>query len=119
MKVKEVQSVIINDERYVLVPDREYARLRQINADGLPPLPLKDERGRRDLMEYGMYSIARDMVLMRRSAGLSQPQLAKLAGLRTETICRVESGKHMPTVRTLQKIERAIKQTTAKRRRAG
>jgi len=117
--MNEVQSVIVSGKRFVLIPARDYDRLRNVNADVLPPMPPVDDRGNRDAMEYGMYSIARDMVIARRNAGLSQPQLAKLAGLRTETICRVESGKHMPTVRTLQKIERAVKQAAGRRRRTG
>ena len=40
---------------------------------------------------------------------MSQVQLAELAGLRQETLSRIESGKHSPTVRTVEKIDRALK----------
>jgi len=54
-------------------------------------------------------SIARDIVLERRALGLTQEALAKLAGVRQETLYRLESGKHSPTVRTVEKIDRALK----------
>jgi transcriptional regulator with XRE-family HTH domain len=47
--------------------------------------------------------------------------LAELAGLRQETLSRIESGKHSPTVRTVEKIDRALQQVArakGKRRRA-
>jgi transcriptional regulator with XRE-family HTH domain len=41
---------------------------------------------------------------------LTQQQLAGLSGVRQETISRVESGKHTPSVATIDKIDRALKQ---------
>ena len=60
-------------------------------------------------MEYIQASIARDIIKERRALGMSQVQLAELAGLRQETLSRIESGKHSPTVRTVEKIDRALK----------
>lgn len=57
----------------------------------------------------------------RRAAGLSQEELASLAGLRQETVCRIESGKHSPTVRTVAKIDKGLQAAlarTAKRAKA-
>jgi transcriptional regulator with XRE-family HTH domain len=55
------------------------------------------------------------------AAGLSRQQLAKLAGVRQETISRIESGKHPATVRVIDKLEKAVRGTAVhpKRRRAG
>jgi transcriptional regulator with XRE-family HTH domain len=36
-------------------------------------------------------------------AGLTQQELAKRAGIREETLSRIESGKHPPTLKTLKK----------------
>ncbi|MCE9553116.1 MAG: helix-turn-helix domain-containing protein [Planctomycetes bacterium] len=55
------------------------------------------------------------MIRQRKAAGLTQEELARRAGVRQETICRLESGKHSPTVRTVQRIERALARA-AKRR---
>jgi DNA-binding XRE family transcriptional regulator len=44
----------------------------------------------------------------RREAGLTQVKLAQLAGIRTETLNRIEKGKHAPSMATVEKIERAL-----------
>jgi transcriptional regulator with XRE-family HTH domain len=57
---------------------------------------------------HARVSIARKIIAARTAAGLTQAELAKRAGIRQETICRLESGKHSPTVRTVDKIDRAL-----------
>ena len=61
-----------------------------------------------------------DLIRNRVGAGLSQQRLAVLAGIRQETISRLESGKHLASVKTIEKIERAIEaeRRRMKRRRA-
>jgi transcriptional regulator with XRE-family HTH domain len=48
---------------------------------------------------------------------LSQQRLAKLAGVRQETVSRLESGKHLASAATIQKLERAIERASKKRKR--
>ena len=85
---------------------------------GLPTFPPADEEGRRPALAFARVSIARSIIQERRAAGLTQEELARLAGVRQETICRLESGKHSPTVRTVAKIDRvlqaAVKKAAAK-----
>ena len=50
--------------------------------------------------------------------GLSQRQLALRAGVRVETLCRIETGKHTPSVPTIDKIDRVLK-AAAKQQQAG
>ena len=45
----------------------------------------------------------------RESAGLSQSELARRAGLRPETINRLEKGKHSLDTATLAKITKALR----------
>jgi predicted transcriptional regulator len=52
---------------------------------------------------------ARDVIRDRVAAGLSQRELAKLAGVRVETLCRIETGKHTPSIATITKIDSALK----------
>jgi transcriptional regulator with XRE-family HTH domain len=64
--------------------------------------------GRRPAAAYILASIAREIVANRKAAGLTQQQLAKQAGIRQETLSRIESGKHIPSAKTLKKIDRAF-----------
>jgi len=49
--------------------------------------------------------IARDIIRQRTAAGMTQEQLAKRAGVSTETIMRLEGGKHQPQAATTEKID--------------
>ena len=82
----------------------------------MPPFPKTDANGNYPALDYLRASIARDIVRERRGLGLSQQALAKLAGVRQETLSRLESGKHSPTIRTVEKIDRALKHCVAKRK---
>ena len=64
-------------------------------------------------------SIARSFIQEREAIGLTRAQLAKLAKARLSTIARIESGEHSVSVRTYDKIDRAIqaaRKRTSKRR---
>ena len=83
-------------------------------ANNLPPLPKPDKEGNFPALEYCRASIARDIIKDRMAAGLTQRQLAKLAGVRVETLARIETGQNTPTVPTIEKIDRALKKALAK-----
>ena len=75
-----------------------------------PFLPEPDENGNYPAEEYMLVSIARDIIRARRKLGLSQAELARLAGIRLETLNRVEQGEHSAIVATVEKIDRALRQ---------
>ena len=109
-----LQTIEVEGKRFVLVEETEFRRLqRRANArrkaGDLPPLPEADDEGNRPALEYIRATIARDIVRERKALGLTQQQLSKLSGVRAETLSRIESAKHSPTVRTVEKIERALK----------
>jgi DNA-binding XRE family transcriptional regulator len=107
-----------NGKRFVLVPVEEYERLTD---QALPPLPPADKDGNCNAIEFARATIARTLIRDRRAAGLSQQQLAKQAGVRQETISRIESGKHTATVQVIDKLDRAIRSAAGrqtKRKRA-
>ena len=85
-----------------------------------PTLPLVDPDGTSNAIDFARASIARSLIADRRTAGLSQQQLPKLAHVRQETISRIESGKHTATVRVIDKLDKAIRRASgqAKRRKA-
>jgi transcriptional regulator with XRE-family HTH domain len=54
-------------------------------------------------------SIARTLIRRRIEAGLTQKALAKRAGVRLETISRLESAKHRPTRETILRLDKALR----------
>jgi ribosome-binding protein aMBF1 (putative translation factor) len=74
----------------------------------LPLMPPADADGHYPAAETLQVIIARQITGRRRQAGWSQAELAKRAGIRPATVVRLESGKHPPNVRTVEKIDRAL-----------
>jgi len=119
-----LQRIEVAGQRFVLLPEAEYDRLCAkasesvpITDDGLPPLPKPDKQGRFPAVEYARVSLARDVIRDRRAAGLTQQDLASLAGTRQETISRIESGSYTASHKTIDRIDRALKKAMAKRRK--
>jgi DNA-binding XRE family transcriptional regulator len=117
-----LQRIEVAGQRFVLLPEGEYERLCSrasetvpLTDDDLPPLPKPDKRGNFPAVEYGRISLARHIIRDRRAAGLTQTELAKLAGTRQETISRIESGKYAASVKMVDRIDRAIKKAVAKK----
>lgn len=108
----------IAGKRYVLVAEAEYERLVESVGDPLPPLPAADAAGYRPALPFVDATIARDIIRERRAAGLSQQQLADAAGVRQETLSRIESGRHSPNLRTLKKIEKVLQQAPRRKKTA-
>lgn len=120
-----LQRIEVEGKRFVLVEESVYERLCRdagtAAEDGiLPEFPKPDKNGRFPALEYTRISIARDLIHERTGVNLSQQRLAELAGIRQETISRLESGKHTASVKTIEKIERAIEsiRQRLKRRKA-
>ena len=105
------QTIMVEGKPYVLLPREEYDRLTTLaKAADLPPLPKPDAQGNYPAVEYARASLARKIIRDRVAAGLTQRELAKRAGISFEHLCRVESGKHIPSVPTIDKIDRALKE---------
>jgi DNA-binding XRE family transcriptional regulator len=76
----------------------------------LPKLPPADENGQFPAIETARVIIARQVIRGRKAVGWTQAELAARAGVRQETISRIETGKHSPGLKTMAKIDRALKQ---------
>lgn len=100
----------VNGKRMVLLEESEYERLRAKADEGEPLLPAPDADGNYPAVAYARASLARKIVRQRRRLGLTQVELARRAGIRPETLNRVEQGKHTPTVATVAKIDRALRE---------
>lgn len=97
-----VQTVVLGGDRFVIMPEAEYRRL----GGDIPPA---DRQGRRPAVSALRAVLARDIVRDREKIGWSQAELARQAGIRVETLNRIETGKRTPSVATIDKIDAALK----------
>jgi len=107
-----VQTLTISGKRFALVPMRDFEALQErAAAQKLPRLPDPLPNGNYPATQTLRALYARKLIQERQSAGLSQSELARRAGLRPETINRLEKGKHSPDTATLAKINRVLRAT--------
>ena len=105
-------TIIIEGKQYVLVPAEQYDRMLG-SAGSLPALPKKNRSGRRPAVATAQVMIARTIVRRRHAADMTQVELARRAGIRVETICRLEAGKHRPQRATIDLIDRVLTEAGA------
>lgn len=98
----------------MLVPVEEYRKLTR--PPRVPPLPEPDANGNYPALAAAEATIARTIVQRREAAGMTQKQLADSAGIRVEVLNRAERGAVVPSVKTLSKIEAALKKAQARRK---
>ena len=107
-----VQTIVLDGKRFVVLPEADYQRMM-----GVPPA---DSAGNRPAVAAMRAVLARDIVRDRERIGWSQAELARRAGIRVETLNRIETGKHTPSVATIEKIDAAfraaVKRTQSRRR---
>jgi DNA-binding XRE family transcriptional regulator len=106
------EHVEVNGRHVVVLDEGEYERLLKRADEWEPLLPRPNTRGNYP-MEALDVLLARDILRHRRRLGLSQAELARHAGIRPETLNRIEQGKRSPSVRTVDKIDRALRQIEA------
>lgn len=103
---RQVQTVTLAGERFVILPEAEYHRLTGDAQE--PALPPANADGTYPALESMRVLLARDILRARRKLGLTQADLARRAGIRPETLNRIEHGQRAPSVATLEKIDRAL-----------
>jgi DNA-binding XRE family transcriptional regulator len=99
-------TINIKGERFVIILEAEY--LGFVGDTVLPSLPVADADGTVDALAYSRASIARDIIRDRQRLGLSQAELARRAGIRPETLNRIENMKTSPATRILERIDKAL-----------
>ncbi|MCE9605118.1 MAG: helix-turn-helix domain-containing protein [Planctomycetia bacterium] len=108
---RRIQTIHLGDQDYVILPRVEYERLTTLaKAIELPPLPKANAVGNFPALEFTRALLARVIIRDRVAAGLSQKDLASKAGVRVETLCRLETGKVTPSLSTIKKIDNVLKQ---------
>jgi ribosome-binding protein aMBF1 (putative translation factor) len=98
--MKVAQTIVLDGKRFVILPEAEF---RRITA-----LPAADAEGNRPAVAAMRAVLARDIVNDRERVGWTQAELARRAGMRVETLNRIETGKHTPSVASIDKIDAAL-----------
>lgn len=108
-----VQTLTIAGQRFVLLPESDYECLRQEAENWEPSLPAPLPNGNYPAVETARALLARKLLRRRRAVGLTQGELAKMAGVRPETLNRIERSGRSPSVATVDKIDRALAKAEA------
>jgi predicted transcriptional regulator len=76
-----------------------------------PSMPAPDTDGNYPALEVVRVCLAIDILRHRRRLGLTQADLARRAGVRLDSLRRIEQGSpRPPSVRTIEKIDRALRE---------
>ncbi|MEN6449963.1 MAG: helix-turn-helix transcriptional regulator [Thermoguttaceae bacterium] len=93
--------------RYVVVQQTLFQALCE-KAGVRPPASLDEGTSLASGATLDRLSLAERLMRRRRVAGLSQAELARRAGVRPETLNRIERGKTTPDFATIRKLVLAI-----------
>src|SRR5437870_2435539 len=108
------RRVSVKGKRMVQLEEAEFDRLLRKADEWEPLLPEPDADGTYPALEALRVSLARKILRDRRRLGLTQVELARRAGIRPETLNRIEQGKVSPSVATVEKIDRALRRAEEK-----
>ena len=97
------QRVRLDGHWYVIIREDEFLALTQTGqrkgkVDALDAINISDQR------------LADRLLQRRQDTGLTQKDLARLAGVRVETLNRIEKGRTTPDFKTIRKLVNAISQ---------
>lgn len=98
--VGDIQMVEFHGERFVIMPEAVFNHL-----SGQPP---RSKAGLQPAVAALRSVMANDIVRDRERLGWSQAELARRAGIRVETLNRIETGKRSPSLSTIEKIDAAL-----------
>jgi DNA-binding XRE family transcriptional regulator len=110
-----IQTVTLAGERFVILPEADF--LRMAGEPPEPELPAALPDGNYPAFETMRAVMARDMIRSRRALGWSQAELARRAGIRPETLNRIEQAKRSPSLGTFDKVHRALEAGEAEQQR--
>lgn len=101
--VIDCRRVELDGVRYVIVRESVFEALcRRAGVDGQPGEPA--DRGPAAGLDLDRATLAEKLRRRRRACGLSQAELARRAGVRPETLNRIERGRTTPDFRTVRKL---------------
>jgi DNA-binding XRE family transcriptional regulator len=112
MKIMSHATMSMDGKNFILVPQQEYERLMERTE--VPSLPVADKNGSVDALAYMRASMGRKLIARRQAAGLTQKALATAAGVRIETLNRVEKARVTPDTATIVKIDKALRRAESR-----
>jgi DNA-binding XRE family transcriptional regulator len=101
MKTERYPRIQLEGKWYLVIAEEEFNGLTQPQqarpqTDGLDAFSVSDQR------------LADRLQRRRRQAGLTQKDLARRAGIRVETLNRIEKGHTTPDFKTIRKLVNAM-----------
>lgn len=105
-------TLTIDGRKYIAIPVERWIKIPrnlriQINQDDWERF--RTPNGDYDAIPALRASIARDIIRGRQALGWSQRRLAAAAHIRQATLVSLESGRQTPNVRTVEKLEAALR----------
>lgn len=105
-------TIELGGKRFVVVPETEYQQLQRragVSEDvEFPLLPAKLASGNYPAIEALRVGLARKLIKRRWAVGLTQAEVARRAGVRSETLNRIEKAKVTADTATVAKIVRVL-----------
>ena len=95
------QRVCLDGTWYVILREDEFRELTRPRRDGKAQDDL-------DAVNMSNQRMADRLLQRRQEAGLTQKDLAALAGVRVETLNRIEKGRTTPDFKTVRKLVNAM-----------
>jgi transcriptional regulator with XRE-family HTH domain len=118
-KAKRKQPIVQfrtkNGRPIVELPREEYERLKREADEWEPPMPAPLPDGNYPAVEYARASLARDIIRHRRKLGLTQLELARRAGVKLQTLRRIEQALVSPSVVIVDKVDAALQEAESVR----
>jgi DNA-binding XRE family transcriptional regulator len=111
--MSSIQTLDIRGKKFVVIPESEYRRLTRRPGPAIAPMPTVSPDGTYPAAAAMRAMMARKIIAARHAVGMSQAALARKAGIRVETLNRLEKGKHTPDLATMAKINKALDQVGA------
>ena len=97
------RSVELDGVRYVILRESVFEALCGKANIEIGDSPASDD-GRSSEFDLDQPDLAEKLVRRRRASGLSQAELARRAGVRPETLNRIERGRTTPDFATIRKL---------------
>lgn len=115
-------TIEVDGKRFVIVPEEEYDHLCEraavIGDVSLPELPARLASGNYPAVQALRVGLARKLIQRRWNLGLSQAEVARRAGIRSETLNRIEKAKVTADTSTVAKIARVLDKAERKKAKA-